>query len=174
MHSVLRAAPLALGSMLTFCTLRAQPAELPPIFAPRLIQETPPAVRREASALLSDRSRSLVNAATHNALANVTSFEAPAMTGSASAPELSVEVLGPAAVVMEPYVVSSAPIRLIERPLPDPLLLDFLKTGTFYRNPNATGFALTHIGLKMMILKQPGLGWGEEFTRGRIEFTFRF
>lgn len=173
MHSVLRAAPLALGSLLTFCTLRAQPAELPPIFASRLIQ-APPAVRREASAPLSGRSRSLMNAATHHALANVTSFEAPAVPGSANARKLSVEVLGPAAVVMEPYVVSSAPIRLIERPLPDPPLLDFLKTGTFYRNPNATGFALTHIGLKMMILKQPGLGWGQEFTRGRIEFRFRF
>jgi len=172
MHSVVRAARHALGSLFFVCTLRSQ-MELPPIFAPRPAQEARAVVPREASQPLSSRTRSLMNAATQQALANVNPFEAPAAV-SATAPSDSDEAYERAAVVMDPYVVSSAPVPVIERKLPNPPLLDFLKTGTFYRNPRTTGFALSHVGLKMMILKQPGLGWGEEFTRGRIEFTFRF
>jgi len=172
MHSVLRAALLTLGSLFFVSTLRPQ-TELPALFAPRPVQDARTVVPREAIQPLSSRTRSLMNAATQQVLANVHPFEAPAAV-SGTSPSRTDEEYERAAVVMDPYVVSSAPVPVIERSLPDPPLLDFLKTGTFYRNPRTTGFALTHIGLKMMILKQPGLGWGEEFTRGRIEFTFRF
>jgi hypothetical protein len=174
MHSLSRAALLAFGPLFFVCTLRPQTG-MPPIFARRPVHDAPVAVLRDVSQPLSDRSRSLMSAATQQALANVTGFETPAeLSANVNEPAAPHEAFERAAVVMNPYVVSSAPLRIIERKLPDPPLLDFVKTGTFYRNPNTTGFALTQIGLKMMILKQPGLGWGQEFTRGRIEFMFRF
>ena len=169
MHAVACALPLALGTMFAVLSQRAEAAELPPLFVERPAAHPttrPPRLSTPASSV---RARELMDVATHQALANVSPFSAPVV----ATPDVSVIERGAdTAVVMEPFMVRSAPVRIIERRVPDPPLLDFLKTGMFYRSPDGKG--LTSVGLKMMIMKQPGLGWGQEFTRGRIEFTFRW
>jgi hypothetical protein len=169
MQAVACALPLALGSLFAVLSQRAEATELPPLFAER--PATHPTMRpeRTSTAVSSGRARELMNMATHQVLANASPFTAPVnMTPESSVGERGTDT----AVVMEPFMVRSAPVRIIERRLPDPPMLDFLKTGMFYRSPDGKG--LTSVGLKMMILKQPGLGWGQEFTRARIEFTFRW
>ena len=147
MHAVACALPLALGTMFAVLSQRAEAAELPPLFVERPAAHPttrPPRLSTPASSV---RARELMDVATHQALANVSPFSAP--------------------------VVATPDESVIEREHePDPPLLDFLKTGMFYRSPDGKG--LTSVGLKMMIMKQPGLGRGQEFTRGRIEFTFRW
>lgn len=168
MHAFACALPLALGSMFAVLSQRVEAAELPPFFVERRATHATTRSQRVSSPASSERARNLMNIATHQMLANASPFIAPVAT-----PDVSVEERGAdPAVVMEPFMVRSAPVRIIERRVPDPPLLDFLKTGMFYRSPDGKG--LTSVGLKMMIMKQPGLGWGQEFTRGRIEFTFRW
>lgn len=163
MHAVVRALPLAFAfaALLPLCAEEA----LSPLLAPRV--SPPPATRerRRASAAVSDRVRSLINAASFELLAGAKPFEAPgAATGRAAEPPF----VGSDATIMEPFVVRSAPLRIIERRLPDPPLLDFLKTGKLYRGESS------EVTLRMKILRQPGLGAGREFTRGEIEFMFRW
>src|SRR5688572_22901068 len=115
MHSVSRVVLLALGPLFFVCPLRAQ-TELASIFAPRVVADAPAAIPREVSQPLSLRSRSLMSAATQQALANVSSFETPAVIAyNESDRAIPREALERAAVVMDPYVVSSAPLRIIER-----------------------------------------------------------
>ncbi len=167
MPVVLRAAFILLGSMVVVPMLPAQPAALPPIFEPRPLTQNNRTVTPVAPAAISERTRSLISAATGRVLAEAKVFDAPV-------PLLSVpgetERTGDEPMMMERYTVRSRPLQSKERRLPDPPLLDFLKTGTFYRG---TG-KLERVGLNMMILKQPGLGWGKEFTRAQIEFIFRW
>jgi hypothetical protein len=103
--------------------------------------------------------------ASYQALATVKPFDEPRMpTGRTS-------LLPPPnsdATMMQPFVVRSVPLVIKERAIPDPPLLDFLKTGRFYHTENM------EVALKLKILQEPGLGWGQEFTRGEIQFSFRW
>src|SRR5262245_23442788 len=134
MHHLVRALPLALGFLLAaLAVLRAQPVDRPAIFAP-MVEQPSVASRpvRYTNPAVSSRSRVLLQTPSQYALADLKPFEAPVLPANrASLPEPAKD----RAVVMDPYVVTSPQIRIVERRLPDPPVLDFLKTGAFYRNP---------------------------------------
>src|SRR5204863_45059 len=138
--------PLAL--VFAASLLRGAEEAWPAIFAPK----TPPAPtilsRTRAETPVSERTRSILNTASFQALARAKPFEIPNdPTGRVS---LLSEPDGNA-TMMKAFVVRSVPMQPTERPTPDSPLLDFLKTGKFYRAENL------EIGLQMKILKQPDL-----------------
>ena len=163
MHPVVRAFPLAL--VLAAPLLRGAEEALPAIFAPK--EKPAPAIlsRPRMEAPVSERVRGVLNAAGYEALARAKPFEAPlAATGRMTLlPESDGD-----ATLMKPFVVRSLPLVVKERAIPDPPLLDFLKTGRFYHTEDM------EVALKLLILKQPGLGANREFTRGEIRFSFRW
>jgi hypothetical protein len=164
MHAVVRALPLALG-MLASLSTRAEEA-LPAIFAPK--ERPAPAILsrpRVEAPPVSPRVRGGLNTASYQALAAAKPFDAPRLPTGRMALPLTPEG---DAMVMQPVFVRSAPLVVKERAIPDSPLLDFLKTGRFYQTES------TEVALKLLILRQPGLGADREFTRGEIRFSFRW
>lgn len=163
MHAIVRAFPLALVLVAPFS--RGAEEALPAIFAPK--ERPAPAIlsRPRVEAPVSERVRGGLNTASFQALAQVKPFEAPA----AATGRMSLLAASDGEVAtMQPFFVRSVPLVVKERAIPDAPLLDFLKTGRFYHTENM------EVALKLLILRQPGLGANREFTRGEIRFSFRW
>ena len=186
MSSVLRALPLALGSMLAVHSTRAQPAELPAIFAPRVASaptatptETPASVASVPSTLVSDRVRSMVTAAATHALAHAEVFEATVVT--ASDPVFVTK----GTTMMAPMVVRSRTLRARDVLRPTVQLLRFERVGADLNRRLAGGVTgpLFHMKIgdrefqvDFSILNGAGRGLdhGRDFVRMELSFSLKF
>jgi hypothetical protein len=182
MHAALRALPFAFGALHAATLGRAQPAELPPIFAPRetepVRQKPPAATSFPRTSLASERMRAMINAAANRVLTEAAVFEAPGAPPSGSA--LTVD----AATVMAPVVVKAGTLK--ESDLRRPVV----PTGRFSLAEPARGIAggvtmpLYHtydfmgkeLQIDFNILNGAGRGadHGRDFTRAEIAFRFKF
>lgn len=153
---------LTFGLFLPVLVVRSQVEVLPPIFAPRPDAHIAPSQPKRSS-LLSDVTRKRISEVV---LVNTEVFGARPM----ATPEIHRVVED--SLLMQPYIVRSAPIRAITLPAAESPALRFLRTGTlFYR---AGAKVDTHIKLDVLLLQETGPHRNEEFSRFELQFTFRF
>jgi hypothetical protein len=185
MHPVLRAVLLVFGSMFASLILRAQSAELPPIFAPRTATVSPrvelPATSAAPSSSVSARARSLMQTAATRVLADAEVFDA-------SSPGAVKEMfLDPASgtMVMAPMIVRAKLLQDSDVRPPTVRLFHWGPAeGDKYRRlaGGVTGpIYHTFIGNKEFqadfnILNGAGRGidHGRDFTRVELSFTLKF
>ena len=180
MQPVLRAALLALGSLLVLCPARGQPAELPPIFAPRPAPDaretraspTP----RSATLPVSNRVRSLITFATTRVLEDAVVFDSPVAPGETYVDSTT------GMTVMAPVVVRGEALTDSQVRPPTLQLYRFVPFGgdSFRRVAGGATAALwqTFVGEKEMrldlsILNLAGNGIDHNIDFSRVELAFR-
>jgi hypothetical protein len=180
MHAVVRAVPLALGFFHAFSILIAQPAELPAIFAPRVATPSPeplvPKVR-PARAPVSERARSLMEAAAVRVLEEAVAFDVPVTTGGTYVDGST------GATVMAPVVVKGVTLTDSQVRPPDLRLLHFERaqgdkhrriaggvTAPLYQ----TFFGQKELLIDFSILNGAGNGLDHQIDFVRAEIAFRF
>ncbi len=180
MIAVLRAPLLALGFLSAVLAIRAQPVELPPIFAPKPV--VPPVgvgpVRPAPKAEGSERMRAQV---AERLLAEAKAFDAPApATGPDAGAEISNRVNADGALEMRRFVVRSlGPPREEVEPPPLPPLLRFWEVERAERRvkPGYSMALARFFGgeLRLSVVNGAGLGLdhGRDFTRAEIGFSIR-
>jgi hypothetical protein len=179
----MRAALLALGSLLALCPARGQPAELPPIFAPRLDApardlrgESAP---RRPTAPVSKRVRSLITIATTRVLEEAVAFDAPAPPGSIFVDTTT------GTTVMAPVVVRGEALTDSQVRPPTLRLYHFVPFGGDSLRRVAGGATATlfqtfigkkDVRLELSILNAAGNGIDHniDFTRAELGFRIRF
>lgn len=182
MHAVWRAVSVALGPMLAIPCLRAQTAELPPIFAPREPEKAPAPVVYQRPTLLSERMRSLINAAAMKAMADGKMFEGPVVAADGDAPVFSTSG---GVMMMRPMVVRGLTLRPKDVTRPDVELLHFTPFGGDDHRRIAGGATMplyhAYVGSKELqvdftVLNGAGKGvdHNRDFTRGEISFTLKW
>jgi hypothetical protein len=161
--------------------LRAQPAELPPIFAPRTalpatetrMRAVPPAM----ASPVSERVRSLINAATTRVLEEAVVFDAPSPAGGTVVDSRT------GTAVMAPMIVRGEPLKDSQVRPPTLRLYHFVpfEGDKFRRVAGGATAALyqTFIGKKEMtvelsILNAAGNGIDHNIDFTRAELAFRF
>jgi hypothetical protein len=183
MHLVLRAVPLAFGSLLIVFGGRAQPAELPAIFAPRPSSISPRpfgvAAPRATPSAVSDRVRSLINTAATQTLDQAGASETSTATASTYVDAAT------GATVMSPMIVRGQALQESQVRPPDLRLYYFTPLGgdKYRRIAGGATAALyhTYIGSKefqvdLSILNAAGRGIDHniDFTRAEIAFTLKW
>ncbi len=180
MHAALRALLLALGPLLAASSVRAQPAELPPIFAPRPVAPAiaAPVVRPAVSGNgMSERMRALV---TERILAGEKTFEAP-VSAETAASAVTTETTSSGALLMRRFVVRSiAPSTDEVRP-PDLPLYHFAPAGRVDRRTKGyTATLLRFFGdrgsVNLSVVNGAGNGIDHniDFTRAEIGVSLRW
>ena len=184
MHPLLRAAPLVALGLKATALVYAQPAaELPPLFAPRLpaTSRLQPDARPRAGApaLISDRSRALVQAAAAHVLENAAVFDA----GTAS-PNSITETSG-GALVMAPVVVKGEALTDPQVRRPVVRLMHFVpESGDKYRRIAGGATATLYhafvgdkelqVDFSIFNLAGRGVDHQTDFTRAEIAFRFKW
>lgn len=180
MYAVLRAVPLALGSLFAISIIRAQVGALPPIFAPRVttVTESPvPRGRPAAPALVSERARSLIHAAAVRVLESAMVFDAPIVAGD------SVVDATTGTTVMAPMIVRGTPLTDSQVRPPVLRLMHFEPAAGDKHRRLAGGVTApifhTFFGKKEMqvdfsILNGAGNGIDHHIDFVRAEIAFRF
>jgi hypothetical protein len=184
MHAVLRAVPLALGLVFA-AELRAQTAPVPAIFAPHVGKDAPAfdlrATWPASPSIVSDRVRSLVQAASVKVLAEAKAFE---VIDVAHVNSLSVDVAS-GATRMRPMIVKARSMQDSDLRPPTLRLLHFAPLGGDKHRRIAGGVTAplyqTMLGSKELqvdfnIANGAGRGvdHGRDFTRAEIAFTLKF
>lgn len=184
MHAVLRAPLLAAAGLLLLTSTRAQPPELPPIFAPRPASPDaaikPPTVPRLSASPLSDHVRLMINAATARALEEAPVADTPVSTGSA----LGVDTTT-GAMVMAPVVVKGLTLKESQVRPPSLWLFHFdrLPGDKYRRVAGGVTAPLYHtfIGNKefqadfnIVNLAGRGVDHQIDFTRVELAFTLKW
>jgi hypothetical protein len=175
MHAFWRALPLALSSAAMLVSLRAQPAERPPIFVPLPVPALTPTLLPDPAPLPSTRMRALV---TQRALAAAADLPADA----ARVPSDPVSALPglDGAVQMQRFIVRSVPppASVVEPP-PVPFHFE-LADRSDRRAKGYTANLLRWMGgarsLDLSVLKGAGNGvdHGHDFTRVELSFSLRW
>jgi hypothetical protein len=183
MQPVLRAALLALGSLLALCPARGQTAELPPIFAPRPASDARDtrveSAPRRSTSPVSGRVRSLIILATTRVLEDAVVFDAPNPTG-----ETYVESTT-GMTVMAPVVVRGESLKESQVRPPTLQLYHFVPFGGDSLRRVAGGATATlwqtfignkDVRLELSILNAAGNGIDHniDFTRAELGFRIRF
>ena len=180
MQPVLRAALLALGSLLALCPDRGRAAELPPIFAPRPAPDARetravPAPRRVTSPV-SKRVRSLITLATTRVLEDAVVFDSPISPGDTYVDSTT------GMTVMAPVVVRGEALNDSQVRPPTLQLYRFVPFGgdSLRRVAGGATAALwqTFIGgkevrLELSILNAAGNGIDHNIDFSRVELGFR-
>lgn len=174
MYRALRVLPLALGPLAAFTAILAQPAELPPIFAPRVeARRSPAAPHPVATSGLSDRMRAAI---TERVLVGAKAFEPP--VSAEAAPE-SPTPTADGALLMRRFVVRSvAPRREEVEPAAVPTW-EFGPVDRIDRRVNgysATLFQLSgglFFNLNVVNGAGRGIDHGRDFTRVEFEFSLK-
>ena len=180
MHAVLHALPLALGSLFATLGSRSLAAELPPIFAPRatLLESETSALRsRRATTLpVSDRVRSLINAASHRVLEEAVAFDSPVPTDNA------VVISTTGMMMMAPVVVRGQPLQESQVRAPSLELYRFVPEGGDKHRRIAGGataplyqafFGGKELRIELSILNAAGNGIDHNIDFTRAELAFR-
>ena len=182
MHAVSRLLPLVFGAVLAVApSLRAQSAELPPIFAPRPVAPVvaAPIVRRAASGDgMSERMRALV---TERILAEEKTFEAP-VSAEIAASAVTTETTAGGALLMRRFVVRSVAPSTDEVRPPDLPLYHFSLADRVDRRvkPGYTATLLRFFGdrgsVNLSIVNGAGNGIDHniDFTRAEIGVSLRW
>jgi len=188
MYLALRVPFSLAGLIWTDVSLRAHPAELPPIFNPRPAISSSFAAPTSTSAgppsRLSNRVRLLLNTASERVLAEAKEFELPVPKVDPALQSDSSTMPSPAAPVMLPrYIVKSTapPRQEVHRPdLPPlrPYVVD--REG---RPGMVTGYTFpvwrskdggSELNLNLIDFAGRGVNHAKEFGRAEIEFKIRF
>ena len=178
MHAALRTLPLALGTMFAITMVRAQPAELPAIFAPRVEKPAPPGAPQRTVAVsgLSERLRGLI---TERVLVEVKAFELPIAAAGSEA--VGSTLTSDGALMMQRFLVRSIAPRREEVEPPARPTWQFARVDRIDRR--VTGYSATLFRLldgrglfKVNVLNGAGQGidHGRDFTRVELEFSFKF
>jgi hypothetical protein len=185
MHAVLRVVLLALGSLFVASNGHAQPAELPAIFAPRATQaatsSTARGSRPGAAALVSDRARSLIQAATVRVLEGAAIFDAPVAASSRG----SFVDVATGATVMAPMIVKAESLTDSQVRPPIVRLFHFVPFGGDEARRVAGGATapLYHafigktemqVDLSVLNLAGNGIDHNIDFTRVEIAVSFKW
>ncbi len=180
MQPVLRAALFALGSLLALRPTLGQPAELPPIFAPR----TPPTAREirvdsapsRPTAPVSNRVRSLITLATTRVLEDAVAFDAPTPPGEVYVDSTT------GMTVMAPLVVRGESLKESQVRPPTLQLYRFVPFGGDSLRRVAGGATATlfqtfvgnkDVRLELSILNAAGNGIDHNIDFSRVELGFR-
>jgi hypothetical protein len=182
MHAVLCALPLALGVGFAV-TLRAQPGELPAIFAPKGVPNEPPRrsplAARETATPISQRSRLLMNEATIRVLEAAPVSHTPIAAGNVYLDSAT------GTMVMAPVVVRSQALRESQVRPPTPRLYHFteLSADKFRRIAGGATVPLYHafiggkelqVDFNVLNLGGKGIDHNIDFSRVEIAFTFKW
>jgi hypothetical protein len=181
MHAVLHALPLALGTLIASVSPRSFAAELPPIFAPRpASSEAEPRLkpaRGAATTPVSNRVRSLINAASGRVLNEAVPFDAPV-----PASEIVVDPTTGMAM-MAPVVVRGAPLEESQVRPPRLELYRFVPVGGDKHRRIAGGaiaplfqkfFGGKEMRIELSIFNAAGNGIDHNIDFTRAELGFRF
>ena len=181
MPAVWRILPLVLGTMFATAVDRAQTAALPPIFAPRSVEPAPLPARPPQPTLLSERMRSLINAAAMQAMAEG-KFASGLVAGAET--DGSQPVTSGGVMMMRPMVVRALPLRERDVYRPEPELMHFTPTGADGRRiAGGATMPLFHrylrnaeVQVDFNVVNGAGKGvdHNRDFTRAEISFTFKW
>jgi hypothetical protein len=178
MYPVLRAALFAPVSLILACTLYAQPAELPPIFVPR--SETSPAQTRAkvsrpaTTSPVSNRARTLINAASSRVLEQAVVFDGPSPAGGTFVDATT------GATVMAPVIVRGESLTESQVRPPELRLYHFVPFGGDNVRRVAGGATATLFQfapgktLELNVLNLAGNGIDHNIDFSRVEIAFRF
>ena len=178
MHAALRVLPFAFFVMVAGAASKGQVESRPPIF----VEPAPPAEstpgRPVPKSFLSERVRTLVNAASERVLADAKAFDLPVETVT---PEPTPTPAG-GIVQMPRYVVRSRVFRRDAIEPPAGPRLNF--TAIIRDDPRMIGGYTTNlfrllkgqgeINLNILQAVGRGIDHGHDFTRAEIEFRFRW
>lgn len=181
MHFVLRVVPLALGALSAAAILRAQPIELPPIFAPKPSPPRPEVTPAQPAPVagISGRMRAQV---AERILSEAKNFDVPAPAPPPAPTEAPGAVNADGALLMRRFVVRSlAPPRDAVEPPPLPLLR-FEKVGRVDRRVKP-GYSATlarfwneagALNFNVVNGAGQGLDHARDFMRAEIEISIRW
>jgi hypothetical protein len=166
MHALLRAVPLVFAELCSSSNLWAQTEALPPIFALRTPAPVASITSATSTSALSERVRGLI---AQRVFADSGAFTLPVVTPP---DQTFSERYSGSTVMMNPLVVKSSSLRVIELPRRDPPLLNFLKRGTLYHHVGRK--ITTHISLNFMSVASTGYGSNETGSMAELRFSFRW